>query len=519
MQTVPDSFHISAQNGIRPHTWGFWASFPKNIDDTVEFAIWDVSEWDAGDLWAPSDDNPIAYWDYYDYLNYSDRLVSMEWTRQMDFPYSVQSALCDISLNNYDNFFTPGSGSPIDGYILPKRPFRLYSGFRNSSTIQQMVGITQGMPVLDTKEKIADFHGLDFLSEMFSMPLNTLVAMHNVRTDEVLSEIFQQFGITPSQYNLAQGRNKIPFVFFQKGSNAGEAFRMLMQAEGGMLWIDEQGVIRFDQRLLPLQDPVMLFNDSNVEDISTTGDSEIINTVRIRSVIRDVQGFQPIYTKAASTGTSNLFVIPPNSTKEMEASLQDPCLSVVTPTLGISSNVSWFTARDSLDNPVNSDVSVISDELRQNTYVMTFENNNAFAVEINAIEVWGEPAKEVDVIEYEAYDTDSVAAYGEQVLEIDNNMFGSESNCESFALTIIDAYKDFSSVIQMSVKGDPSLQLGDIIDVDTRDFRGIYKVIKISNSYRDSRAEQTITARIYNQRSWAFWDVSVWDGTEDVWAP
>src|SRR5690606_6364765 len=124
----------------------------------------------------------------------------------------------------------------------------------------------------------------------------------------------------------------------------------------GNLWIDEQGLIRFEERLLPIQDPVIYFNDSNTETISTLQDSEIINTVRITSVIRDVQAFQPIYAKADSTGTSDLFIIPANSSAVMEVNLEYPCLSAVTPTLGLSSSVSWFTARDSLDNPVNSDV-------------------------------------------------------------------------------------------------------------------------------------------------------------------
>lgn len=311
MQQVSDSFHIAAQRGIRPHAWRFRASFFKNFDDSVEFAMWDVSEWDGGDLWAPNDDNPIAYWDFYDYLDYTERIIDMEWIREIDFPYSVQSALADFTLNNYDNYFTPGQGSPIDGYVLPKRPVRLYSGFQNEGTLQQFVGITEGMPQLDSLTKEAQFHAMDFLSEMFEMPLNKTIAMNNVTTDVVLDALFQQFGLTPSQYVLAQGRNKIPFLFFEEGSNAGDAFRQLMQAEMGNLWIDEQGMIRFEERLMQIQDPVILFNDSNTENISIVQEAELINTIRIKSVIRDVQEFQPVHSKASTTSGSGLFIIAP----------------------------------------------------------------------------------------------------------------------------------------------------------------------------------------------------------------
>jgi len=518
MQTVSQAFHDASQAGIRAHTWGLSVSFDKEYDDDIEFGIWDSSTWDGGDLWGSTEDNPIQQWDYYTYTDYTDRVIDMEWSREIEFPNSVQSALADFTINNYDNYFTPDRGSPIDEYILPKRPLRLYAGYQGASTLQQFVGITQGMPELDTKSKTASFHAMDFLSEMFSMKLTEVIAMSEVTTDVVLGAIFEQFGLAPTQYTLAVGRNRIPFVFFEKDTNAGEAFRLLMQSEGGALWIDETGIIRFEQRLLPMETSVMDFNDSNVEDITTSGDSEIINTVRIHSDIRAVQEFQPIYTDADATGTSNLFIVPANDTAVMEVNLQDPLLSIVEPTLGASSSVSWFTARNDVDEPVTSDVYVDSDELRQNTYAMTFKNDNSFAVEINSMEIWGEPAKKVDEIDYTAYDEDSVVKYGEQVLELDNDLFGSVSNAESLALTMIDAYKEFNGVIEMTVKGDYSLQLGDIITVDTRDISGQYKTIKISNMMRDSQSKQVVKARKYTPREWAFFDVSVWDGPS-VWAP
>lgn len=521
MQTVPQSFHDTAQQGIRPHTWGFRASFTKEFDDTITFFILNTSILDGPDLLGPSDDNPIQQWDFYEYSDYTDRIVDMEWSREIEFPYSVSAAIADFTLNNYDNYFTPGKGSPIDGYILPKRPIRLFAGFQGQSLLQQFVGITQRMPVLDSKTKVAQFHALDFLSEMFAMKLTNVIAMADVTTDEVLSEIFQQFGLSPTQYVLATGRNKIPFVFFDKDKNAGNAFRELMQSEGGALWIDEQGIIRFEQRLLPVETVAMEFNDSNVEEIEGSGDSEIINTVRITSDVRSVQEFQPVYNSTdPETGQSLIepIQIPASGTAFHNADLSDPLLSVSTPTIGQLTDDSWFTATDLDGNAVTTDISITLTNLNNNNYVMLFENDNAFPVLITAIEVWGEPAKIIDQIRYEAYDEDSVTAYGEQVLEINNNLFGSESNCESFALTIIDAYKDFNGVIEMSVKGDPSLQLGDIVSVDTRDIVGQYKVIKLGETRRNSRATSIVRARKYVPREWFFLDISVLNGT-DVLAP
>ena len=70
----------------------------------------------------------------------------------------------------------------------------------------------------------------------------------------------------------------------------------------------------------------------------------------------------------------------------------------------------------------------------------------------------------------------------------------------------------------MSVKGDPALQLGDIIWVDTRKISGQFQIIKISNSISASGVRQVIKAKRYNPRHWFILDISILDGT-DALAP
>src|SRR6187402_2358487 len=130
MQTVSPAFHAMAQNSVIPIDWQFNVSFEKNFDDAVTFFTLGVSELNGLDVLGPSDDNPIQEWDKYEYLPYGDRVITLEWDRTLDFPYSVQAAIADVVLNNYDDYFTPRSTSPIEEYILPKRPMRIYTGFR-----------------------------------------------------------------------------------------------------------------------------------------------------------------------------------------------------------------------------------------------------------------------------------------------------------------------------------------------------------------------------------------------------
>src|SRR5690606_40680319 len=64
--------------------------------------------------------------------------------------------ISDFTLNNYDKYFTPHSTSPIEEYILPKRPVRLLQGF-DGENLQQFVGLTQGMPEVDEMSATASF--------------------------------------------------------------------------------------------------------------------------------------------------------------------------------------------------------------------------------------------------------------------------------------------------------------------------------------------------------------------------
>ena len=143
------------------------------------------------------------------------------------------------------------------------------------------------MPEISRTDGTATFTAMDFLTWIYDMPIRNTIAMQNVRTDEVLANIFDQFGLHESQYDLAQGRNVIPFLFFEREQQtAGDIIRPLMQAEMGMLWLDEQGIIKFRPRLEQPVDPVYYFDHDSIIELDTSEDDEIINHVIINTNVR-----------------------------------------------------------------------------------------------------------------------------------------------------------------------------------------------------------------------------------------
>lgn len=518
MQDVPSGFNDLANGDIRPQAWGASISFEKVYDDDITFFTLNQSVLDGTDILCTTEDNPLQAWDFYEYLDYSERLIYVSVQRSIDFPYSVVSAIADFQLNNYDAYFTPNGTSPIADYVLPKRPVRLFLGLANT-LLPQFVGLTEGMPEISKTGGTATFTAMDFLTWIYDLDIRNTIALQNVRTDEVLANIFEQFGLSPDQYDLARGRNTIPFLFFEKGQNkAGDVIRPLMQAEMGRLWLDEQGIIRFRPRLEQPTDPVYLFDADNIITCDNTGDDEIINRVIINTQVREVQEYQSVHSKSKTD--TQLNVVPAGGTYVFEAQLQDPVLSVEIPDFGENADVSWFTAALPDGTEITTGVTVTATELKTNSFDITFSNSNGFDINIDQLFLWGQPAKLITVtpIVYENKETDSILKYEEQTYEITNNFIQDIDDARSLALTMLDEYSEYADIIELEVKGNVALQLADIIEVDYEEYTGQYRVIDMNDKLQDSKLTQILRCRKFTPRFWFQLDFSQLNGTH-VLAP
>lgn len=505
MQAVSDKFDAHARGQVRPLSWGLFLSFTKEYNDETKFFTLDESLLDSNDLLVADGENVIQQWDYYKYLDYTSRVGSVEWTREISFPSSVTLAMADFALNNYDQYFSPNSLSPVSDYIIPKRPVRIMAGF-GRERIPQFVGLTEKMPRI-TDNGVALFHANDFLSKIFDLELKETIASNNIRTDQVLALIFDQLGLSESQYNLSIGSNLIPFLFFNKGQNVRTIISKLMEAELGNLWLDEKGVIRFEPRMLPNESNDYNFDKSNVNNIEMITDENIINSVSINAKIRKLQAFQPIYIKTTTENEDEQYKIrvEAGGTKMHYVNLEDPCLSVAEPELSlIPLQSSWFTAKKDDNSFVSSGVAISYENLYSNTYVVTFSNTNAFAVTVDTLEVWGEPAKIVDYIEYTDKNLDSIEKYEEKSLVIDNDFIQDLDQAKNLASIILLYYSEHSNTVELDVKGSPAIQLGDIIDLDLDSVQGNYKITKIVNKLMDGKFTQMLRAIKYSPIQWFF---------------
>lgn len=125
MQSVSNKYKSDSIAGIRQLSWQMLMATDKRLQLGINLWVWDVSVWDGGDVWA-GDDNVLTEWSRYRYYDYSDRLVGMEWERQLSLPYSSARAFGSFDMQNADGFlnYSPvaKTESLTEDFSLPLDP-------------------------------------------------------------------------------------------------------------------------------------------------------------------------------------------------------------------------------------------------------------------------------------------------------------------------------------------------------------------------------------------------------------
>ena len=128
MISVPERFTQIAEGSVRPLDWRLDISFTRQLSPDIQWFTLDQSLLDGGDLLSLSDTQSIQPWDAYDYKNYSAKLIIVDVENSIEFPYSIQSAIADLVIDNTNGEFTYGGSSEVAQYILPSRPVRVFIG-------------------------------------------------------------------------------------------------------------------------------------------------------------------------------------------------------------------------------------------------------------------------------------------------------------------------------------------------------------------------------------------------------
>jgi hypothetical protein len=505
MQLVSDQFTNKTKGALRHLEWKCLISFAKDFNSGITFFTIGTSTIGGTDI-IPGSNSVIQEWEKYTYVDYSARVLSMEYTRESDPPVgSISLAYADVVLDNSDSIFTvSNTSSPLYGNIADSRPIRLYVGYKDTEKIQVLVGMTVGLPILDEKAKTARFHCIDFFRHLDNQLLNQSIMLTDVRTDQAIQAILTDVGLLTSQSVLDTGTVIIPFLYYPKGTKVGTAIREIAEAELGGIYMDENGVIRFENRTKWIHNSeVWQFDRTNVIDMTTPDASKVINSVEVKSKTRAVEANQKVYiSSGAVIFTDGSNILSPSTSKDIFIDFTDtngslPVTTSATPVAGLTTNSGYDsnTAADGSGTTMNPSVTITAVSLFATSVKYTFTNaSSTTAAYINRLEVWATPAKVKNDIYVLVQDQNSIEAYEIQPHEINNNYIQDSSAANSIAQRIISDRAEIDDQRTITIKGVPQLQIGDIIRYSDNKTNQTYFITRINGILGNDGFRQIIVA-------------------------
>lgn len=138
-----ERFNQVSQGAVRPLDWRLDISMTKERDDTASWFTLNTSRLNSADYLAQEGGQAVQLWDFYKYEDMSARMISMDITRSIAFPYNVQSAFLDMTLDNHDGALTVEGDGEWSEYVLPKRPTRASLGFKGVGVVPKFFGMTE----------------------------------------------------------------------------------------------------------------------------------------------------------------------------------------------------------------------------------------------------------------------------------------------------------------------------------------------------------------------------------------
>lgn len=415
----------------------------------------------------------------YKYFDESIYILQMDWERGYNMPQGgLTSAMANAHIDNTSRRFTPrymGGNSEISTAIQPSKPAMISAGFNFGGidqTIPQFAGLISEQPLVYTKARQMTLKMQDYMYYFQNKKLDTAVVFTGQRTDQVMTTLATQLGMSTSQYRFDTGINVIPFGAFDVGIQFATAFGELAEAENGHIYYDETGRLIFENRQhwssAPYTNVQKVITTAMVIDSQAPDQTHLVNAVEINSNIYTKQPEQVIFRL-------NLFdalLVPANSSATLFVNFNDPALSMTTPTNGGTNSYFMATTNsDGTGTDLTSNISVANVTRFAQSAKISFRNSGSADAYVSTLVITGRAAHSVAPIFTRATIGHSITAYQEQLLTINNRFIQNQSWAESYANMILQDFAYPENLQKITTRAIPELQLGDLISWQGRYWR------------------------------------------------
>lgn len=474
MQSVSSDFIAKATASYREVLHGLLVSWTKAINPSYGFFTIGTSAI-AGPDSIKGSGGTATLFDRYQYSDYTPYLMSWGVDRKIgNLPYGVIVANADIELDNTSKLFLPGFDATIGAYILPERPLKISTGFGGES-IQLFVGFSE-QPQNTLVRRITKLHAYDAVNYLLQRDA-TSSTYQDQYTHQIIEAELLAAGFTAGQFVLETSlQQKIGF-FSPYGMTVGEAISALVEAEQGLFFADEAGILRFwNRQHLPNNTTSRAtFNYSRLEDLQFDS-APVINDVIVRSTPRSVGAHQRVWELSAPV------LVPAGGSIDVFADFSDefgplPVTAITAPTYNALNDSNYLTnmKEDGTGEAGNSYITRTSTQLFGNSYRVTFSNSFTSPVYITEMALFGTPAKVKVIIEERYTNNTSIDSYGRnpqnlgQPLEISNNAIQDADTARAIGYILVNDYSTPRTRYRARAFAHPHLQIGDVVTLTVAD--------------------------------------------------
>lgn len=469
MQTVSGQFVTDTAAPFKRIAGGALIAWQKTINPTYQFFTINQSKIGGADM-IKGAGGSVTFFDKYQYSDETAALQDFKITRKLStLPWGVVMAQADITLLNGNNRFTPKYDGTIGNYILPDRPIKLSVGI-NGEYVSLFTGYTE-LPRSSIKGRTTTITAWDAL-KFLSNKKSSLQAFVNTRASDIIVALLNEQGFSAGQYNIETSLQQPIGYLMVTDKVVTDIFKELCEAEGALMFCDENGIIQFWNRLHLNSNSTSRWtlNYSNMTTLDWNTTPIINDAVVVAKPFKQVA-----FNKLWESGQS--YTIPPGGSLDVFADFRDdvgnyPAISVVTP-VNIASAVSSSYQTNYNSDGTGSDASAVvalsSVYLFGERYRMTYTNSSTSNVYLTKIQLYGIPAKIQVVDSKEQTDPTSITNYGinpdnsGNVVEIDNNLVQDAATANALAYIYVKQSSAPLQRIKASVFGIPHLQLGDFV--------------------------------------------------------
>ena len=493
----------------------------ERTESDAEFAVVGTSTVGGDDIIQGADDSAVANPDRFDFTDESDRVLSLDWDRSIDDMFTgVTYATATLVLDNSDLRYTPGEDVTIGDYIKRGRPIRIYAGYRLPSfgtdhAIPQFKGLIM-TPRENKMDKTVEIRAVGYLSWVRDRQMGVDL-YQNVTTDQVIRDVLLRAGFSTDQLDLDVGINYIGTAWFSDGITINQRLNDLIRAEMGHLYLDEFGIIHFDnrQKYVELGSSLHTLASGDILDWQELESQQVINRCMVVGRPRTVLAEQIVWQNSKTEPFN------PGETREITANLDNPVTTVVTPV--ISTDLFANSAEDDTGADTSSDFTVDDIQFTPTEIKLTITNGGATLSYITALRLRGTPAVTVSEIIETYEDIDSQDEFGLQEYTIENEFISEESFAYYLARSIVRKFKDPKRRARITIIAIPQLQLKDYITVTDPDTGETItmRVMRIQGSVGAGEFIQIVDMREITDdeiETWAIVGTSTVGG-DDVVAP